>query len=1611
MYSLLNKLITKLKVTCPFLLKKNLFLFILLLLCPQFAFTAVFSINNRSYAENDRNYDFTLTATATPSSPCTRYQTYSVDYATADGTATAGSDYTATNGTSTQSYTGLTRTSGTCWTKTITVRAIEDTIYEPDETFYVNLSNASSNATISDSQGIGTITNDDSEPTLSLNSDVTHNEGNNSTTSFTFTIIQDKISAYNTSFYFSTADGTATLTDNDYVAISNQLVTIPEGSTTATVTVLVNGDVKYEGLENFKAIISNSTNATINTSSRYGYITNDDATNPVLSINSDITRSEEDSGTTPYVFTITQDKAVAYDTSFYFSTANGTATVADNDYIAISNQLVIIPAGSLSTTVTVLVNGDTKYEVQESFSVTISNPTNATLGSTSTRYGYIANNDILPTITISDANLTEGNTSYSNMEFTVTISKAADASVNYATSDGTAIAGSDYDAVGGVLVFRATDTNLSKTILVPIESDSLVENNETFTVTLSNEINATLAKATAIGTIINDDKSYCENNNLSTGFHIINPFNDINKSIEIFCSDNRDFIALPNKNSSNNFVFNNNALSSVDYYDRAKNDAKHFDAIEINAYTLQVQAASSLRDPQTVNDFKAMGSSFSNINLTGTPFAIDWDNTTISNCTSSKLRKAYYGQDVKINTLDYDDKAICNVESMKLKLLDDYRYLVYRGTEVLEKSCKAMAEAVPTSFLNADTVKGHYWISPSLKTRSYNSTSIKSDDRPIISYCWYQNDLKLVWTFLLAMDGKVTNKKSDLVTKTDTCSEFGLLPFVPNNEETFNRVRVFLSDKKSQWVKYTGTNNEKFRVFNNNANYYLDTEYDSEIWPYGSFGVYNPKNGADWTSKGAAMSGSPIHNIKSITTDYSRFNDGTNRDYYSWGHYSSTDAIADTNRYAYSDTMGAKGWVSILGSADLNKTNEWFISRTGAGDNFNSKGAWPYYEPNGNYTGGAWLNFLFDSTGRVRHLDDLDAAYSYYDYMCMAEDNYDFYQEFDTTKGALTVIEHGQSIYNGLSKSAVDEALKTKVVKSSLDFDLLFWNNDQTAVSKDQNLSAGLFLTEEVRQGSGYIINDLHYFGQVNGANADFNVSASGSLYISPSKWPNGSNVIKAAKKKVFFQFKYCDDTRITWTGCWTKNGNTATCTPGCVPNTGECLCKTAESDTFAVRPKKFDTDFSPTTTYKAGKDYNITFFAKDYTNADTTDYNETIPLTPTETKAGCITGVYDTNLSNLALENGKKLVQDLSYSEVGVVNIKIKELSGSEFAKVDANDTTDAQRYIETYDKNITYTPDHFNVTGALTNGANGFTYISSDLNMSLTLDLNITAQREDNATTQNYSYDCYAKRTDYNISYNNLVITPTNTLSTIKYIETNTSTEGNVSINNNITLNNIYKSIFSTDHNGSGLITMEINFDRNITQPSNPLSFVLRDINVSDDDAIVGTKDLNQSSLFYHGRAHAPDYRFSNRDGNATIYYEVYCKDCNRTAFNMNTWKESVNAINWYQNPLHVSTAGLVAPTPQIPANFSNTGVTNTDPISTQRLTLKNTTAIPYVDRIDLNSSSWLIAFPTNFTVEFYNSGTWAGAGFVKQEHANAVDNNTTVGGFVHQTAPAKANRRMSW
>jgi hypothetical protein len=110
-----------------------------------------------------------------------------------------------------------------------------------------------------------------------------------------------------------------------------------------------------------------------------------------------------------------------------------------------------------------------------------------------------------PAITITDAVVEEDNSGQTALVFTVTLSKASSklVSVNYATADGTAEAGSDFASKAGTLTFAPGEK--AKTITVLVNGDTDIEAHERFTVNLSGARNASIADAQGVGSIYNDD--------------------------------------------------------------------------------------------------------------------------------------------------------------------------------------------------------------------------------------------------------------------------------------------------------------------------------------------------------------------------------------------------------------------------------------------------------------------------------------------------------------------------------------------------------------------------------------------------------------------------------------------------------------------------------------------------------------------------------------------------------------------------------------------------------------------------------------------------------------------------------------------------------------------------------------------------------------------------------------------------------------------------------------------------------------------------------------------------------------------------------------------------
>lgn len=223
----------------------------------------------------------------------------------------------------------------------------------------------------------------------------------------------------------------------------------------------------------------------------------------------DVSITEGNAGTSLLTFTITRsDNAGAF--TLNYATADATAT-AGSDYVAASGTATFTAGGALTQTVSVTINGDAAPEANETFQLNLTNLA-STVGTASITdaqgIGTITNDDATPpSITINDVSIVEGNAGTSIATFTVTRTGGTDAfSVDFATANGTATAGSDYVATSGTLNF-GVGVN-TQTVSVTINGDTASEPAETFFVNLTNATNATIvADAQGQGTITNDDNT------------------------------------------------------------------------------------------------------------------------------------------------------------------------------------------------------------------------------------------------------------------------------------------------------------------------------------------------------------------------------------------------------------------------------------------------------------------------------------------------------------------------------------------------------------------------------------------------------------------------------------------------------------------------------------------------------------------------------------------------------------------------------------------------------------------------------------------------------------------------------------------------------------------------------------------------------------------------------------------------------------------------------------------------------------------------------------------------------------------------------------------------
>lgn len=428
--------------------------------------------------------------------------TVTVDVHTSSVTATSSLDFFAVPSTTLTFAPGETE-------KTVTVQLVGDETDEPDESFTLQLTNATGGATIPPPAfGTGTIIDDDPPPTVSI-ADASVTEQSNATSLMAFKISLSRASAKTVTVKWATADGTATA-PADYTQTNNQ-ITFSPGTVSQNITVQIVGDTVDETDETFTVTLSDPTNATIAAGTATGTIRDDDG--PSITITG-ATVTEGASGTSTVArLTVALGAVSPQDVSVAYATANGSAT-APEDYTAIpAGQRLTIPAGQLVGTIDVLVHGDDVDEADENLSVNLTSPQGGNI-TAATGTVTITDDDPTPSVVAFDTTLLEGTGIANAATVTVGLTTASNRALTatYETRDGTAQAGVDYARQSGSLVFNPGEK--TKVVTIPIGADSAIEEDESFSLVVTDTAE-TGRTAVATIRILDDDLTPAATPNLS----------------------------------------------------------------------------------------------------------------------------------------------------------------------------------------------------------------------------------------------------------------------------------------------------------------------------------------------------------------------------------------------------------------------------------------------------------------------------------------------------------------------------------------------------------------------------------------------------------------------------------------------------------------------------------------------------------------------------------------------------------------------------------------------------------------------------------------------------------------------------------------------------------------------------------------------------------------------------------------------------------------------------------------------------------------------------------------------------------------------------------------
>jgi hypothetical protein len=397
--------------------------------------------------------------------------TATVAYKTTDGTAKAGVDYTARSGV-------LTFAAGVA-SQIISIPVANNQTYTGNRNFAVELSNPTA-GTVLGSPATATVTIQDDDISWLRFGATSYAVAENVTGGKVTLTVTRPGNTGPVSVKYTTQNGTARA-GMDYVAVSGTLSFTTELSKTFTVSLLNN--TLADGLRSFTIALGDpSAGAEVGTPASATLTIADDDKAGTIQFAAVAASIVEGGGT--LLLGVTRTGGTASGVTVDYATADGTATTADNDYAATAGTLTFA-ANESSKTIAIPITPDLNLEPNETFTVTLGNPGGGgSLGTSKTATVTIANDDVAGTLQVAATTVSVAeNAGRASVTVIRTVGSAGSVSVNYSTSNGTALAGMDYTATAGTLVFGPGET--SQTISVPILDNTVVNTNKAFKITLS----------------------------------------------------------------------------------------------------------------------------------------------------------------------------------------------------------------------------------------------------------------------------------------------------------------------------------------------------------------------------------------------------------------------------------------------------------------------------------------------------------------------------------------------------------------------------------------------------------------------------------------------------------------------------------------------------------------------------------------------------------------------------------------------------------------------------------------------------------------------------------------------------------------------------------------------------------------------------------------------------------------------------------------------------------------------------------------------------------------------------------------------------------------------